>query len=437
MPPHAVSWPPTAASDDDGGRIRVEGVSRRFCLSASRARRYALGEMARQFLPRTAAEEALRPGEFWALRDVFFGVGKGEALGVMGRNGAGKSTLLRILLGTIRPTSGMALLRGRVTALSLDVGLDPTLTGRENALVIGALHGIERRQLQDGLDEIAAFSELGEFFDVPVDCYSSGMRARLGFATAMQIDPEILLIDEALAVGDAGFQGRCVERIRRYVERGGTLVLVSHSTYHVATTCSRVLLLEGGRVVFDGDAREGVARYLQAVDPEAQDAGLTRRSSAPARPAQHGEPEPVTILGLDIESLTAALTTGQPARVRMRYRVDSRLEAAWCFEFVSPRLEVGATGAAYGLEGGFHLEPGSREVSCTIPSLPLRAGPWALRGGILDRNRWPLARVGFDEPPVPFVVAPSARRSDELFDLASHLLALDGVVFENGSDAAR
>lgn len=414
-------------------QIRVEGLSRRFCPRQPHALHYAMADMAREFLPWVGSEASLRPGEFWALRDVSFTLAKGQALAVMGRNGAGKSTLLRILLGTLKPTSGRAVLRGRIMALTVDLAFDPHLTGRENAFVVGALHGIGRPELASRLNDVIEFADLGDFFDAPVQCYSSGMRARLGFGVAMSLDPEVLLVDEALAVGDMGFQGRCVARIRRYVEQGGTMVLVSHSTHHAATTCSRLLLLDGGRVAFDGDIDQGIVRYLEGVGAGQEGEGARRPDAAPA---QGGPEAEVAILDYGIEPLAqAGLMTGLPVRVRLRYRADGERPAAWGFSFVMPDLQRSVASAGRGLDEVFILARGTRELSCTIPRLPLAAGSWALRAAILDANRWPLARAGFDDPPVRFTVAPRASHLDQARQVTRDLVALDDVSFDDGNDA--
>jgi lipopolysaccharide transport system ATP-binding protein len=200
---------------------------------------------------------------FWALHHVSFEVGRGEAVGIVGRNGSGKSTLLQIIAGTLTPTEGQVHVRGRVAALlELGSGFNPEFTGRENVFLQGAILGIPRREMQARFDDIATFADVGDFLDQPVKHYSSGMHARLAFSVAVSVDPDILIVDEVLAVGDMGFQQKCVARMRRLLDSGVTLLYVSHSPDSVKSICRRALYLEGGRAVCFGDAGEVVDRYV-------------------------------------------------------------------------------------------------------------------------------------------------------------------------------
>jgi lipopolysaccharide transport system ATP-binding protein len=200
--------------------------------------------------------------DFWALRHFSIDVARGETVGIIGRNGSGKSTLLQILAGTLAPTEGEVLVNGRVAALlELGSGFNPEFTGRENAVLNGALLGIPGSEIESRLVEIAAFADIGEFFDQPVRLYSSGMFVRLAFAVATSVDAEILLIDEALAVGDVFFQQKCYRRLQELCDRGATVLLVSHSTIDIERFCRRAVVLDGGAVVFEGEPREAVRRY--------------------------------------------------------------------------------------------------------------------------------------------------------------------------------
>jgi ABC-type polysaccharide/polyol phosphate transport system ATPase subunit len=200
-----------------------------------------------------------------ALDGIEFTVDPGQALGVVGRNGSGKSTLLKILAGALGPTRGTVELQGRIgTLLDLGLGINPDYTGEENVLVLGMLAGLSRREVRDRVDAIRRFSGLGEAFDRPVKTYSSGMTLRLGFSAAIHADPEILLIDEALAVGDAFFQQRCLRKMRALREEGVTIVLVSHDPSAVLSLCDRALWLEQGRISAMGRPDEVIKRYLAA-----------------------------------------------------------------------------------------------------------------------------------------------------------------------------
>lgn len=209
-----------------------------------------------------------RAERFRALDGVSFRVASGEAVGIIGPNGSGKTTLLRLLVGVIAPTSGRVQLAGRVTSLiELGAGFNPELSGEENVFLAGAIYGIRRKEMRAKLPAIIEFAELERFAQVPVKNYSSGMSARLGFAVATDVDPEILVVDEVLAVGDASFQAKCFARMRKFREAGRTIVLVSHDLSTVANFCDRAILLQHGRIVAEGVPAEVIAFYGGSVQP--------------------------------------------------------------------------------------------------------------------------------------------------------------------------
>jgi ABC-type polysaccharide/polyol phosphate transport system ATPase subunit len=200
--------------------------------------------------------------EFWALRQLSVDLHRGESLAIIGRNGSGKSTLLQMIAGTLAPTTGQIQVRGRVAALlELGGGFNPQFTGRENVFLKGAILGLSRQEIARRFDEIAAFADIGDFIEQPVKLYSSGMYIRLAFAVATCVDPEVLLVDEALAVGDVFFRQKCYRRLEEMREKGMALVLVTHSMPDVEQYCKHALLLDRGRMAFYGDASEAVKRY--------------------------------------------------------------------------------------------------------------------------------------------------------------------------------
>lgn len=216
-----------------------------------------------------------RRGELWALRDVDLEVEPGERLGIIGRNGAGKSTLLQLLAGVTAPTEGVVAVAGRVAPLiSVGVGFHPELTGRENVYVNGTVLGMTRRQIDARFDAIVDFAEIEEFLDTPVKFYSSGMYVRLGFAVAVQAEPDVLVVDEVLAVGDLPFQMKCADRMAQVAEGGATVVVVSHDLGAVRALCERAVLVQGGRVLADGPTVQVIGRYHEelAGSPSQQDA---------------------------------------------------------------------------------------------------------------------------------------------------------------------
>lgn len=202
--------------------------------------------------------------DFWALQDVSFEVCKGETVGIIGRNGSGKSTLLQIICGTVAPTRGTVSTNGRVAALlELGAGFNTEFTGRENVLLTAAILGFPQESMQARMAEVLAFSELGEFIDQPVKTYSSGMHARLAFSIAIHVDPEILIVDEALSVGDARFVAKCMRRIKEIQERGATILFVSHDVGAVRTLCQRAIWLDSGTLIEDGDVFPISGKYME------------------------------------------------------------------------------------------------------------------------------------------------------------------------------
>ena len=222
----------------------------------------------RRLHPARPASE-LRRDEFWAIKDVSFEVGPGEALGIIGPNGAGKSTILKLLTRILRPTDGLAEVRGRVGALiEVAAGFHPDLTGRENVYLQGSIMGMKRQEIARKFDEIVAFAGVADFIDTPVKRYSSGMNARLGFAIAAHLDPDVLLIDEVLSVGDAAFQDRCVERMRKLLGSGIPVVFISHNLPAVIDLCTRAIVIKNGAIQFDGEPGAAVQSYRHLQDQQ-------------------------------------------------------------------------------------------------------------------------------------------------------------------------
>ena len=204
--------------------------------------------------------------EFWALQDISFTVEKGDRVGVLGFNGAGKSTLLKVIAGVLKPTKGNVKVSGVIAPmLELGAGFDMNYSGKENIYLYGATMGYSRKFIEEKYNEIVEFSELGEFIDVPVKKYSSGMRARLGFAIATAVEPEILILDEVLSVGDAKFRQKSEAKIRSMFDKGITVLFVSHSTQQVLNICNKAIILEKGKLIAQGDAKEICDKYNQMV----------------------------------------------------------------------------------------------------------------------------------------------------------------------------
>jgi len=217
----------------------------------------------------------LRKREFWALRDVSFQIRPGDALGIIGPNGSGKSTALKLLSGILKPNLGSVCVRGRSsTLIELGAGFHPDLTGRENIYLNGTILGMKRAEIDKRFDEIVDFSELRDFLDTPVKRYSSGMHARLGFAVAAHVNPEVLIIDEVLSVGDYHFQEKCFAKMKEFVRKGATLAFVSHNLTAISTLCKNVLVLRQGVPIFQGDVSAGIQKYHSFYEEETKSAAI-------------------------------------------------------------------------------------------------------------------------------------------------------------------
>ena len=247
---------------EDGSAISVRGLSKKFGLSLSQSMRYGLIDNSKRLIGIQPKTNLLRSGEFWALKNISFELKKGEALGIMGVNGCGKTTLLRILNGVFAPDEGEAVIRGRVGAMiAAGAGFAPTLSGRENIQINGALLGMSPYEIDSVIDEIIDFSEIGQFIDMPVKNYSSGMTIRLGFAISVFSSPDVLLMDEILAVGDINFQKKCFNYILKLKKSGTSVILVSHSQGAIWSVCDRGIFLNNGEILLDGSVEDLVRAY--------------------------------------------------------------------------------------------------------------------------------------------------------------------------------
>ncbi|WP_424439717.1 ABC transporter ATP-binding protein [Microbacterium sp.] len=256
--PHPATLPSDSASTRPTV-ARVENVSKRFTIrkdSSIKERIVTLGRAGRR-----------HKKDFWALRDVSLDIYAGETIGLIGHNGSGKSTLLKMIGGIIEPTSGTVVERGRLAALlELGAGFHPDLTGRENIFLNASVLGLSREETEAQFDDIVAFASIGDFIDTQVKFYSSGMYVRLAFAVAVHTDPDVLLVDEVLAVGDEAFQRKCMDRIRDFQHQGRTIILVSHSLDQVVDLCGRCVLLDKGKVLFDGKPSLAVAQFRDLLE---------------------------------------------------------------------------------------------------------------------------------------------------------------------------
>ncbi|MFC1667675.1 ABC transporter ATP-binding protein [Candidatus Omnitrophota bacterium] len=244
--------------------IKVDNVSKKFCKKLKKSMLYGTMDVTRNALGIKNNSERLRSDEFWAINDASFEVKKGETLGLIGPNGSGKTTLLKMLNGIFWPDKGKISIRGRVGALiAVGAGFHQQLTGRENIYVNAAILGMNRREINKRFDQIVEFADIGDFLDTPVKYYSSGMFVRLGFAIAVHCEPNVLLVDEVLAVGDIGFQSKCFNRLGKLRENGITTILVSHSMQHILGFCDKVFYANGGKRRYYGATDKAVEIYQE------------------------------------------------------------------------------------------------------------------------------------------------------------------------------
>ena len=331
--------------------------------------------------PRPGAEA--EDGHFWALKDATFDVAAGEVVGIIGRNGAGKSTLLKLLTRITEPTSGEAEINGRVASLlEVGTGFHPELTGRENVFMNGTILGMKRREIEAKFDEIVAFSELEKFIDTPVKRYSSGMYVRLAFAVAAHLEPEILLIDEVLAVGDAEFQKKCLGKMGEVARAGRTVLFVSHNMPAVQNLCGRAVVIDHGRVALDDVPEKAIAHYIEAC-------GANRGAEFRREPETVPATAAAWVESARLEGGTGETVGGIPMGdgftvrmgVRARQPVENIMAAAAIADAMGTRLcginSRDMAGATWILRGGDSLE-----VVCRVPRTNLLPGVYSVNLGL-------------------------------------------------------
>lgn len=267
--------------------IQVEGVSKKFCRSLRQSLVYGMTDLAREMSGRPSHGSKLRSDEFWALKNVSFSVRRGETLALIGRNGAGKSTMLKMLNGLLRPDVGRITVRGRVQALiELGAGFSPILSARENVYINAAMLGMPKADIDRALPQIMEFAGLEEFLDAPLQSFSTGMKTRLGFAVATQLDPDVLLLDEVLAVGDLAFQEKCMRRMDAFRRRNKAIIFITHNLYQVEAMCNSAVWLEHGEVVSAGRSIDVLREYLDTQErrtiAEAKAEGVGHKARATA-----------------------------------------------------------------------------------------------------------------------------------------------------------
>lgn len=317
--------------------------------------------------------------EFWALREIDIRVEVGETVGILGHNGSGKSTLLKCISGIFRPSSGCVSVNGRLAALlELGAGFHPDLTGRENIYLNGSILGLRRRNIERLLDDIVAFAELEQFIDDQVKHYSSGMHARLGFAIAVNVDPHILLIDEVLTVGDEAFQRKCFDRIGAFQREGRTIAVVSHSPDQVRALCDRGIVMESGRVIFDGESGAAVGMLRESLARRSE-----KRSAVPAPEAEEQTSSLLRIIGGKIDR--RHLAPGDALEVELHFETSGPLRRAVFGIEVHNQAGISVYGTNTGRRG---MDLGTIEGTGTVhfrfPAVALRDGAYRVGFAVTD-----------------------------------------------------
>lgn len=364
--------------------ITCENVSKRFCRDLKKSLYYGARESLAELFGRgthdsssCAGDVPLRDSEFWAVKDVSFSVQRGQCLGLLGRNGAGKTTLLKMINGLIRPDAGKITIRGNVSGLiALGAGFNPILTGRENILVNGSILGLSRRDIEERMETILEFAEIGDAIDAPVRTYSSGMQVRLGFSSAVNlIAPDVLLLDEVLAVGDLGFVIKCLNRMRDLASRSA-VIFVSHSMQFVSMFCSHGVLMQSGQVVqFSDDLPVIVEGYNQLFTPGAHHSG-----------SGEAEIETQELVRSNGEAAThISIQHGEQLQLRMRVRT-SRRATVEVYLHTMAMIPVVASRLLNSDSQPIEISPGTHEFLVNMGRIDLNAGRYLLMVVVNDLN---------------------------------------------------
>lgn len=376
------SAPPKTQNDDVV--LSVNEVSKKFCRDLKRSLFYGIQDITGELTGlRGDKVDRLRPKEFWALNNVSFELRRGEALGLIGKNGSGKSTLLRVIAGLIKPDAGSVEVNGRVAPLiALGAGFNPVLTGRENIYANMSILGLSKQEIDDRFDEVIEFAEIGEAIDSPVQSYSSGMAARLGFASAILTEPDVLLIDEVLAVGDSRFRAKCFRKLHELRQKNTAFILVSHDTHAILTVCESAVYLNRGKLLASGETSSVMRQYEE--DLFAQETNGVSESPPSFTKPQLGDSsfniEAVFFRDAEGKMIESPIS-GEPTELCISCQIHEDIE------------NVGVTVAIKGLaEGGevallmnclhdkqpLNFSSGEYEIKLSMPYLGLRSGSYLI-----------------------------------------------------------
>lgn len=391
--------------------IRVEGLGKRYRIgelqryktlrdtlaNAIYAPFRTIASIFNRHIPYTSRLKS--EGTIWALKDVSFEVKQGEVMGIIGQNGAGKSTLLKILSRITEPTEGYAEVHGRVgSLLEIGTGFHPELTGRENIYLNGAILGMKKAEIDRKFDEIVAFAEVEKFIDTPVKHYSSGMYVRLAFSVAAHLDPEILLVDEVLAVGDAAFQQKCLLKIRELTKHGTTSLFVSHNMHYIGILAKRCLYLKSGFIVYDGDANRAIDLYLNDVLHQYNLAHEPGTRYEVLNGSTVGKWSILSLTATNSDGYTSELTPGEDLYITIYYKCGSLTQNVHFQVTIWTEQGLLVTCADSRLDDVKFTAQDEGTIMCVFPSLPLISGRYIVRAYMLNPDTdWPLASFGWSD----------------------------------------
>lgn len=402
--------------------VQVSNVSKKFCYDLKRSLWYGVKDIGKELMLRGKNEQkvSLRNKEFWALQNISFELRQGESLAIIGANGAGKSTLLKLLYGLIKPDSGEIHIRGNIGAMiELGVGFDPVLSGRENIYIRAAILGLSRNKVTELLDQIVEFAELEKFIDSPVQYYSSGMVARLSFAVSAHLNPNLLLVDEILAVGDLDFQRKCTNHMLKYLASGGSIILVSHDLNHIQSTCKRGILLENGRLNFEGTAVEALNKYFQnQVNKTISYQGLSQNDVIKGKGS-------IIIEEILLEPINSEnIQTGKTCCLTVKYHSEKQLEKMfWGFSITTHNNQQNIT-------GNYDLTPrtiqeGCGELRCII-HVTLLTGTYLLKVVIGELSSLhAVGSLGYNDAPHQFSVLSPPDMLDNFLQSINQLVTVN------------
>ena len=382
--------------------IEVENLGKKYIIKHQQHRSYrtlrdAIANSARSSLERVKGrvKPKLKSSEFWALQELDFKIEQGERLGIIGRNGAGKSTLLKLLSRITEPTTGKIILRGRIASLlEVGTGFHAELTGRENIYLNGAILGMSKLEIKRKFAEIVDFAGVEKFLDTPVKRYSSGMYVRLAFAVAAHLEPEILIVDEVLAVGDAQFQAKCLNKMRQVGQEGRTVIVVSHNAGVIGSLCNRGIYLDSGRLRYQGEIQNAIEHYFAAHQEQDSDyaPGVVYQKSEQEIRVNADSFQIVGIRLLDSKlQLKPIVRTWDYLRLRIHYYSPRKIRCGSVVleiaTLTGAKLAQYSTSPLSGLE--LPLAEGEAYIDCVIPNLPLAAGCYYLGAGLaIPMREW-------------------------------------------------